>query len=141
MKNVFEAAIKQGGYDLPTMLRRIDERYIGGKLSDVEHTELVALARGHASVGVDAPGEVQKLWAALRDLTARVVKLEGGVVEDNTGVTIAEYMQPTGAHDAYYAGDLVSFNGAVYVCVAPDGVACVWSPEVMPAYWDAATIG
>lgn len=25
--------------------------------------------------------------------------------------------------------------GKVYECTAPEGVACVWSPEVMPGYW------
>ena len=52
---------------------------------------------------------------------------------------IPEYVQPTGAHDAYYAGALVRWKGEVCVCTAPEGVACVWSPEVMPGYWELLT--
>ena len=46
-----------------------------------------------------------------------------------------EYVQPTGAHDAYHQGDQVTFRGKRYLCVAPEGVAVVWSPEVYPDYW------
>lgn len=35
----------------------------------------------------------------------------------------------------YYRGDRVTFNGSVYICIAPEGVACVWSPTEYPAYW------
>lgn len=27
---------------------------------------------------------------------------------------------------------------ATLQCIAPDGVACVWSPDVMPGYWEEA---
>ena len=36
----------------------------------------------------------------------------------------------------YYAGDKISFNGSNYVCIAPDGAVCVWSPADYPAYWE-----
>lgn len=35
----------------------------------------------------------------------------------------------------YYRGDKVSLDGVNYVCVAPEGVVCVWSPKEYPAYW------
>ena len=35
----------------------------------------------------------------------------------------------------YYAGDKVKWNGKTYVCIAPEGVVCVWSPDEHPAYW------
>lgn len=47
-----------------------------------------------------------------------------------------EWKQPTGAHDAYYKGDRVTFEGAKYICIAPDGVACTWSPVQYPTYWE-----
>lgn len=46
-----------------------------------------------------------------------------------------EWKQPTGAHDAYYKGDRVTFEGAKYICIAPEGVAVVWDPVTYPAYW------
>lgn len=47
-----------------------------------------------------------------------------------------EWKQPTGAHDAYYKGNKVTFEGAKYICIAPDGVACTWSPTQYPTYWE-----
>lgn len=136
MKEMFLAVIRKGGYDLEAMLSRIDEYHIGGKLTDAERTELIAAARGEAAPGVEAAIEIQRLWAAMRELTARVAALEGGVTDGGADAGgIAAYRQPTGAHDAYYAGDLVTFDGEVYECAAPSGVACVWSPVVMPEYW------
>ena len=46
-----------------------------------------------------------------------------------------EWKQPTGAQDAYYKGDKVIFEGAKYICIAPEGVAVVWDPVTYPAYW------
>ena len=46
-----------------------------------------------------------------------------------------EYKQPTGAHDAYYKGDGITWKGEKYDCIAPDGVAVVWNPDEYPAYW------
>lgn len=44
-----------------------------------------------------------------------------------------EFVQPTGAHDAYNTGDLVTFKSEVYRS-AIDGN--VWSPEAHPAGWE-----
>lgn len=44
-------------------------------------------------------------------------------------------MQPTGAHDAYHKDDKMTFEGGKYICIAPEGVAVVWSPTAYPAYW------
>ena len=45
---------------------------------------------------------------------------------------IAEWKQPTGAHDAYKKGDKVLFNGSTYESLID---ANVWSPSVYPAGW------
>lgn len=44
-----------------------------------------------------------------------------------------DFVQPTGAHDAYNTGDKVSFNGEHYICKM-DG--CTWSPEDYPEAWE-----
>lgn len=44
-----------------------------------------------------------------------------------------EFVQPTGAHDAYNTGDKITFNGAHYVCKMN---GCVWSPDEYPAAWE-----
>lgn len=35
----------------------------------------------------------------------------------------------------YYKDDKTTYNGNKYICTAPDGVVCVWSPDEYPAYW------
>lgn len=44
-----------------------------------------------------------------------------------------EFVQPTGAHDAYNTGDKITFNGEHYVCKMD---ACTWSPSDYPAGWE-----
>lgn len=44
-----------------------------------------------------------------------------------------EFVQPTGAHDAYNTGDKITFNGKHYVCKMD---ACTWSPTDYPAGWE-----
>ena len=45
---------------------------------------------------------------------------------------IADFVQPTGAHDAYQIGDKVTFNGSTYESLIN---ANVWSPTAYPAGW------
>lgn len=137
MKNIFLAVIRQGGYDLNTLLAKIDRYHVEGKLTNEERDELMDQARGDATMMVDPSAEIQHLWAAIRELRAAVAELAGeaedGTVEDEGDTP--EYIQPTGGHDAYYKDDVVTYKGKEYVCVAPDNVACVWSPDAMPSYW------
>ena len=124
MKSVFESVIHRGGYDLGGLLKKIDSYHIEGKLTDGEKEELYRLARSHASASVDVP-------AKLQELEARVRKLEdpGEPGEDYPDYVPGKW---------YYAGDKITYGGTHYVCVAPDGVVCTWSPEEYPAYWDLA---
>ncbi len=48
----------------------------------------------------------------------------------------AEWKQPTGAHDAYTLGAVVSYNGATYRSTIP---ANVWAPDAYPAGWEVIT--
>ena len=56
---------------------------------------------------------------------------------DESGYPI--WAQPSGAHDAYSAGDIVNYNGMLYQSTINGNV---WSPDVYPAGWtvyEAAT--
>lgn len=135
MKNVFETVIHKGGFDLETMLRRIDEYHVAGKLNDIERNQLIAEARGEAAPGLDVVTEIQRLWAAIHELEAHVAEIGGEIEGGIDEADVPEYAQPAGAHDAYYNGAIVRYKDKLYMCVAPEGVACVWSPDVMPGYW------
>lgn len=48
---------------------------------------------------------------------------------------IPEWVQPTGAHDAYQVGDQVAFEGKVYASLISSNV---WSPAAYPQGWRSA---
>lgn len=117
-------------YDLEDVLHRIDVMYAGGRLTDDERTALYALARENAKAEYDYATEIEAIWAAIRELQASVGESSGG----SSGETDEwpAYQQPTGAHDAYYTGDQITYNGKHYICKM-DG--CVWPPDVYPSGW------
>lgn len=131
MKSIIENVILTGMYDLADMLKKIDTLWVQGDLTDGERTELQGLARGHA----DHAQSFAPLQEQIDALAARVEKLEKATGGDPAEEWPA-YVKPTGAHDAYHAGDKITFEGEHYTCIAPEGVACVWSPAEYPAYWE-----
>lgn len=52
------------------------------------------------------------------------------------GGTIPDWVQPTGAHDAYSIGDEVMFEGTHYVSLIDNNT---WSPTDYPQGWDVVT--
>lgn len=44
-----------------------------------------------------------------------------------------EFVQPTGAQDAYMQGDKVTFEGQHYICLIDN---CTWSPAAYPSAWE-----
>ena len=120
-------------YDLEDVLHRIDVMYAAGRLTDDERTALYALARENAKAEYDYAAEIEAIWAAIRELRASVGESSGESDE------WPAYQQPTGAHDAYYAGDKITYNGKRYICVMPENAACTYSPDVYPAGWQEVT--
>ena len=129
MKSVFIEAMNET-FDLAAMLTKIDYHHIRGSLTDVEREELIALARSkaHPMGGVD-------MMSMLQDHERRIKALEDAAhpSDSSTGSGTIPAYQPG---KWYYSGDKMTFNGAVYTCVAPTGIVCTWSPEEYPAYWE-----
>ena len=125
-------------YDLEDVLHRIDVMYAAGRLTDEERTALYALAREHAKSQYDYSTEIESLWTAVRDIRDRLTALEGESTEEPEEPTDEwpEFKQPTGAHDAYYTGDKITYNGQHYICKM-DG--CVWTPDAYQAGWQEVT--
>lgn len=127
MKKLFENVIARGGYDLGVMLKRIDSYHVEGKLTDAEKNELYEKARA----GADAQASVDVL-KKLEELEARVRALEEGGGSGSSADEPEAYVPGKW----YYAGDRVTWESKWYVCSAPQGVVCVWSPGMFPAYWE-----
>lgn len=137
MYKVLKNVILSSRYELADILAKIDTMWLQSSLTDAERKDLIELARSTA----DPANSFAPLQEQIDALAERVAKLEGAtpIDPDVPAEEYPEYHQPTGAHDAYHNGDKVTFNGKHYVCIAPEGVAVVWSPDTYPAYWLEAT--
>lgn len=125
MKELFEQVIQRREYDLKSLLTCIDQYHIEGKLTDDERQELAQAAREGATAEYDYAGEINALWAAVRELQKEVAPPEP---DDEW----PEFVQPTGAGTAYQVGDKIIFRGERYICILAH---CVWSPADYPAGW------
>jgi len=134
MYEVIKNVIESKRYELSDILTKIDTIWLQGSITDEQRAELVTLARNNANVqnSID-------ILAKLEELDKRVKALEEANAdvpdEEQTEITYPEYASRT----YYYNGDKVTFDEKVYVCTAPDGVPCVWSPSEYPAYWEEVT--
>lgn len=145
MYEIIKSVINAQQYELSAMLKKIDTIWVQGGITDDQRTELITLARDKADPANSyAPlqEQITNIYALLDALTSRVTVLESG---DSGGSEPEEptdpddewpeYVQPTGAHDAYKTGDKVTYNGKHYICKM-DG--CVWDPDTYPAAWKDA---
>ena len=123
MRTIFEQVIARGDYDLTAMLQNIDRYHIEGKLTDEDREALYALAREGAQPVYDYAAEIEAIWAAIRELQGQAQAPEEW----------PEFVQPTGAHDAYGVGAQVTYNGQRYRCKLAN---CVWSPDAYPDAWE-----
>ena len=157
MFEIFKNVINNKQFDLRDMLYKIEESYIKSDITKDDKEKLEELARNNANA-VNSYEDIQKriddLTKGLESLTRTVeanaqgtsalkdaiIQLggvietpsEGGDEEEQPIDEYPEYVQPTGAHDAYYIGDKITFEGDKYECLL-DG--CVWNPVEYPNGW------
>ena len=136
MYEIFKNALK-GDYELKDMLNKIAEYYIKGNISKEEKEELEDEARTNANpVNSYEPLETQlnEAFERIKSLESRVSISEGNSTEEPTEPVeeYPEYVQPTGAHDAYHIGDKITYNGKHYECIFDN---CVWTPDAYPQGW------
>lgn len=95
-------------------------------------TEGGIIYRSTAGNNVWAPDTYPQGWEQ--------IDVSGGVIpqpdEPETPAKYPEFIQPTGAHDAYQIGDRVTFNDKVYECILGDNV---YSPSAYPQGWREVT--
>lgn len=138
MYDVVKDVINEGTYELVDICIKINKLWVESVLSEEQRDELVELARSKAvpdNSYAENKEQINLLWRALEDITTRITALENeGGVEPPTVEEYPEYVQPTGAHDAYNTGDKVTFQGKKYICKMDN---CVWDPLVYPDAWEA----
>jgi len=130
------SVIRSGDFDLAKLIERIRYYHINGELTDQECNNLIEAARSKAveTIGIDSKKEILALWESYHALEKRVEALEHkeDPEPEPEPETYPDWVQPTGAHDAYNIGDRVMYKGEAWESTIN---ANVWSPEVYPAGW------
>lgn len=93
------------------------------------------------SYGTNSTGDPQ-LYKVVQEHTSQADWIPGVGTEslydafglDESGYPV--WSQPTGAHDAYNKGDIVNYNGTLYVSLINGNT---WSPDAYPAGWQVYT--
>lgn len=139
--NSFATLIKAGGYKLADIRERINGIADRGEVTLEERDKLLKLAQEHANPlnETDKSVLLAEHDRRIRKLEERLAALEGGETDvptdENGDIIIPDYV----AGKWYYAGNKVTWQDKVYVCVAPENTPCVWSPTEYPAYWSERT--
>ena len=121
MYNSVLIVIQSGEYNLSDLTKKIDTLWLKSYLTDDERESLTKLAIEKANPDAGLP--------SFSDRMAALEKLEGNLSSggDSGSSDWPEWVQPTGAHDAYAKGSQVTHNGERYVSQID---ANVWEPGV-----------
>ena len=139
IKQSFEVIINNDNFDLTELTSRINFYHIKGDLTDEDRLELLEAARSKAqdTITIDTRNEILEVWTRITSLENRVTALEnnqggGGGDEPTPTDEWPEFVQSTGAFNAYQIGDKVTYQGNHYICLIAN---CVWAPDIYPAGW------
>ncbi len=124
MFEIIKNVIGSGRYELSSLLTKIDVLWVRGDITDEQKEELVSLAQSKADVS-----QSMSVKDKLLELDLRVKALESTAEAGQ-----AEYPDYVVGR-WYYGGDKVTFDTLRYLCIAPSGTVCTWSPAEYPAYW------
>lgn len=136
MYSVIKDVIEKGNYELVDIMNKINKLWVENGLTEEERDELVNLARSNAvpdNSYAENTIQIANLWEYYQQLDIRLSRLENGQEPTEPEEAWPEYRQPTGAHDAYKAGDKVTFQSKKYICKMN---GCVWNPLTYPDAWE-----
>ena len=135
MYEIFKNILNGKDYELVDILNKIDEYYIKSKLSKEQKEELEEEARQNA-IPENSYADLQTQIDKLADrVTALENKQESTGSEEPTE-EYPEYVQPTGAHDAYDLNAKVSHNGKKWISQI---AANTTEPGADERYWKEYT--
>ena len=139
MYDTIKDVINSGRYELNDMLHKIDTLWVQGDLDDDQRDELVELARENATpeqTYAPIQEQIDQAFAQISALDTRIKALEASGSEPTDPEPEdewPEWVQPTGAHNAYSNGDKITYNGKHYISTMDGNV---WSPDAYPAGWE-----
>lgn len=136
MFEIIRKVILSKDYELRDILYKINKMWIESAITEEQKTELDELARANAQAEnsyASLQEQVNKIYVELDTIKSRLNALEGTEEPTEPVDEYPEYVQPTGAHDAYKIGDKITYNGKKYVCKLDN---CVWNPDEYPSGWE-----
>lgn len=141
MKGIIKNVINSGNYKLEDMLNKIMEMYIRSYITEEDRTELEALAREKANTdqSMDIINKLKEMDLRIKECEAEIASLKENAESPEEPETTEEYPAYVPGK-WYYNGDKSSENSKNYVCIAPIGQVCVWSPSQYPAYWQEVEV-
>lgn len=134
MYKIIKSVIESKDFKLEDILHKINKMYIEDKVSEAEKSELDELARAKAKAenSYDIQKQLDNIFARLEALENKNTEVEDTETTEPAD-EYPEFVQPTGAHDAYQVGDKVTYKGKKYICKLEN---CVWSPDTYPQGWE-----
>ena len=142
MYKAMKTLIESGDFRLDALKERLNKLTAHGDLTAEERSELIQMADAdHDPLkGMEMKQTVLNHEQRIKALEAKIDELmnqSGETVTPDEADEYPEYRQPTGAHDCYWRGDKMTFEGVRYICDAAEGVPVVYDPIVMPSCWKA----
>lgn len=122
MYEIIKNVINNTDYKLEDILYKINKMYIESFITEEDKIELDNLARQKAkSENSYAPlqEQIDNIYEELDKIKEEIQEIKGeeeGEIETPEDNEYPEYVQPTGAHDAYHVGDKITYNGKKYIC-------------------------
>lgn len=98
---------------------KLDDIFSYG-LNDVQDPQLYRVVQDHTSAEEWIPSETASLYSPI------------GLTEEGYPI----WSRPTGSHDSYNIGDIVDYNGTLYVSLIDGNV---YSPDEYPQGWEVYT--
>lgn len=92
-------------------------RYLIYGMNKVGDPQLYKVLQEHTSQDGWRPNETESLYEPI------------GLTADGFPI----WSQPSGSHDAYNKGDIVEYNGQLYISLIDGNI---WSPDAYPAGWE-----
>lgn len=136
MYNIIKDVIESKSYELKDILYKINKMYIESAITETEKTELDSLARQNAVAEnsyASLQEQINNTNTRIDKLEEKTAKLEGTEEPTEPEEEYPEFVQPTGAHNAYKIGDKITYKGKKYICKLEN---CVWDPDTYPAGWE-----
>ena len=136
MYEAIKNAINNTDFELKATIEKIDTLWIENKITEEQRNELIELAREKANPENSyAPlqEQIDSIYTEIDRIKNRVDILEGKEEPTEPEEEYPDYVQPTGAHNAYNIGDKIMYNNKKYVCKIN---GCVWNPDIYPQGWE-----